>query len=392
MIAQRLLISTTAASALLFSLSAGANAEVSAEAVIDGLKRQFSLQGVEFSAESSEMRGNDIVLSGVTVTPASAANKFTIDQILLEDVEEAGNGAFVVGRAAVPAFSSESDGYTVAFEGAAIEGYYIAGPDETDPFAKGGIYRTIEVGGVTVGKGSTPAFQLEGATATMSPYEVGGTMDYDVQVKDFTIDFSQVDDPKAKATMGALGYETLTGRVNATGQWNAGSGDASMSQAIILDDAATLNIDFALSGYTPELIAAIQEMNKQMEDQSDQAKGLAMMGLMQQLQIGNVSIELVDDSATGKILDFVAKQQGATREGVVAMAKGTLPFALAQLQNPEFAASVTAAVGAYLDSPGSLKIAALPANPVPIAQIVGAAMAAPQSIIGVLNLQVTANE
>ncbi|MCK5746415.1 MAG: hypothetical protein KAH44_09370, partial [Oricola sp.] len=267
-----------------------------------------------------------------------------------------------------------------------------AGPDETDPIAKGGVYRNIEIGGVTVGKGGTPAFQLEGVSVAMSPYEVGGTMDYDVKVKDFTIDFTQVDDPKAKATMGELGYETLTGRVNATGRWDAGSGDASMSQAIILDDAATFNIDLAVGGYTPELIAALQEMNKQMQDQSDQAKGLAMMGLMQQLQIGNISIELVDDSATGKVLDFVAKQQGSTREGVVAMAKGTLPFALAQLQNPEFAASVTAAVSAYLDNPGSLKIAALPAAPVPVAQVVGAAMAAPQSIIGVLNIKVTANE
>lgn len=394
MTVQRLLISTTAASALLFSLAAGAHAEVSAEAVIDGLKRQLSLQGMEFTAESSEMRGNDVMLSGVTVTPTAAENenKFTIDQILLEDVEEAGNGAFVVGRAAVPAFSNESNGYTVAFEGAAVEGYYIAGPDETDPIAKGGVYRTIEIGGVTVGKGGSPAFQLEGVSVAMSPYEVGGTMDYDVKVKDFTIDFTQVDDPKAKATMGELGYETLTGRVNATGQWNAGNGDASMSQSIVLDDAMALNIDIAVGGYTPELIAAIQEMNKQMQEQSDQAQGLAMMGLMQQLQIGTVSIELVDDSATGKILDFVGKQQGTTREGVVAMAKGTLPFALAQLQNPDFSASVTAAVGAFLDSPGSLKIAAMPAAPVPVAQIMGAAMAAPQSIIGVLNLKVTANE
>jgi hypothetical protein len=100
----------------------------------------------------------------------------------------------------------------------------------------------------------------------------------------------------------------------------------------------------------------------------------------------------VDDSATGKVLDFVAKQQGTNRESIIAQAKGTLPFALAQLQNPAFAASVSAAVGAYLDNPQSLKIAAMPANPVPVAQIMGAAMAAPQSIIGVLGLAITANE
>ena len=55
MIAQRLLISTAAASTLLFSLTAGANAEVSAEAVVDGLKRQLELQGMDFDAASAEL-------------------------------------------------------------------------------------------------------------------------------------------------------------------------------------------------------------------------------------------------------------------------------------------------------------------------------------------------
>jgi hypothetical protein len=117
-----------------------------------------------------------------------------------------------------------------------------------------------------------------------------------------------------------------------------------------------------------------------------------MLGLMQQLEIGNISVELVDDSGTNKLLDFAATKQGTNREGVIAMVKGTLPVALAQLQNPEFAAKVSAAVSAFLDNPGSLKIVAAPSAPVPVAQIMGAAMSAPQSVIGVLGINVTANE
>jgi hypothetical protein len=216
-------------SALLISLSFGALADVSAEAVFDGLKRQLSLQGVEMSAESTDMRGNDVVLSGVAITVPNGEKDVRLEQVLLEDVEEAGNGAFVIGRMAVPAFSNEQDGYTFAMEGASVEGYYVAGPDETDPIVKGGVYRQIEIGGVAVARGSNPVFQLEGVTATMSPYEVGGTMDYDVKVKDFTIDFTQVDDPKTSAVMNELGYDTLSGRVDATGRWDSSSGDASLS-------------------------------------------------------------------------------------------------------------------------------------------------------------------
>ena len=64
------------------------------------------------------------------------------------------------------------------------------------------------------------------------------------------------------------------------------------------------------------------------------------------------------------MLDFVAKQQGSNRASIIAQAKGALPFALAQLQNPEFAAQAAAAIGAFLDNPGSLKISSAPARTV----------------------------
>lgn len=389
----RTLASLSVASTVLFALAPQALADVNADAVFDGLKRQMALQGAQLAAESVELRGgDDIVLSGVSVNAPSGEQAFKIDMILLEDVAEADNGAYVIGRIAAPAFTSENDGYTLAFEGATVEGYYVAGPEETDPIAKAGVYRGVTIGGIAVAKGSAPIFTLDGMTATMSEYKPGGTMEYDVDVKDFTVDFNQIDDPKTRSAMTELGYGTLTGRVTGEGMWNTSTGEASMVQSIVIDEAATLNMDVAVGGYTPELVAALQEMNAQMKDQSDEAVGLAMLGLMQQLQIGNISIELVDDSVTGRALDFVAKQQGTNRANIIAQAKGTLPFALAQLKNPEFAAKVSAAVGAFLDNPGTLKIAASPANPVPVAQIMAAAMTAPQSVIGVLGVTVSANE
>ena len=393
MTALRLPITAAAASTILLSLVAGAHADVSPDAVLDGLKRQFALQGLDITAASAELSGgNDVLLSGVTIDVPSADNDIKLERILLEQVSEAGNGAFVIGRIAAPAFQNEQDGYTLSLEGAAVEGYYVAGPDETDPIVKGGVYRAVTVGGVAVSRGSTPVFTLEGMTATMSPYEPGATMEYDVEVKDFSIDFSQVEDPRTRASMTELGYGTMTGRMTADGSWNTDSGDMSMDQAIVLDDAATLNIDFAIGGYTPELVAALQQVNLQMEEQGEEAMGFGRLGLMQQISIDSVTIELVDDSATGRILDFVAKQQGTNRESVIAQAKLALPAALVRLQVPDFAAKVTAAVGTFLDDPGSLTIAARPANAVPVVQIMGAAMTSPQSIIGVLGLDATANE
>ena len=48
-------------------------------------------------------------------------------------------------------------------------------------------------------------------------------------------------------------------------------------------------------------------------------------------------------------------------------------------------------VSTYLADPQSLLISAQPTNPVPIAQLIGAAMAAPQQIPQLLNLTISAN-
>jgi hypothetical protein len=116
-----------------------------------------------------------------------------------------------------------------------------------------------------------------------------------------------------------------------------------------------------------------------------------MLGLMQQIEINAISIEIRDDSLTNRILDFVGEQQGMNRANVIAMAKGVLPIGLAQLQDPAFAAEATAAIGQFLDDPGTLRIAAEPTSAVPVAQIMAVAMSAPQALISTLAVSITAN-
>ena len=158
-----------------------------------------------------------------------------------------------------------------------------------------------------------------------------------------------------------------------------------------VDDAADLNLTMDIGGYTPELVGAMQDMQAQMAGQSEEQMGMAMLGLMQQLEINALAIEIDDNSLTNRILDFVAEQQGMNRQNVVAMAKGVLPLGLAQLQDPEFAANATAAIGSFLDDPQSLRVAAEPTNPVPLAQLMAAAMSAPQMLIKTLAVTITAN-
>jgi hypothetical protein len=382
---------TATAATLFLGFNAHAFAEVDAQAVFDGLKRQLGAQGLEVSAVSVTAEGsNNVVISGISVGVPGEDDVFKFEGLLLEDVMEADNGAYVIGRMSAPAATMTEDGITVEFEGATVEGFYVAGPEETDPIVAAGLYRVLEIGEVEVSAAGSTMFKLDGVVSKMSAYEPGGTMEFDAEVEGFSIDFTKVPEPDVQKTMGELGYDQMSGRMTMTGSWDTSSGDMTADQVYEVDDAATLNIGLSIGGYTPELVAALQKMQADMQDQGDEAMGLAMMGLMQQLEIGGLSIEIVDRSATGRILDFVAKEQGTNREGIVAQAKGILPFALAQLQNPEFAAKVSAAVGSYLDNPGSLQIVSAPASPVPVAQIMAAGMSAPHTLIDVLAVDVAA--
>ena len=72
--------------------------------------------------------------------------------------------------------------------------------------------------------------------------------------------------------------------------------------------------------------------------------------------------------------------------------KGTLPFALAAVQNADFQQQVSSAAGAFLDNPESIEIAMEPGSPLSFAVITGSAISAPQTLPEVLGVIVKANE
>lgn len=371
----------------------GAAWAADAKAVADAVTAQLANQGIKLTIGSAENDGDDIVLKDVGVTPTDLETA-EIGEVVLEDVEENGGG-YTIGRLAAPAFTREKDGMTLDFGGAEINGLQVPGPDETDPIRKLMLATGASVGPVKVSDGSGEVFRMDGGTMTMSPYEAGGTMTYEAAFTGLYADMSKLPDEKSRMTLSALGYNTLSGNITYSGLWNTSDGRMTVDEMVTtVDDAAALKMTFDISGYTPQFVAALQDMQKQMADGKidQQAQGLAMLGLMQQLTFNGMQLRVEDASLTGKVLDFFAKQQGVDRNAMVQQTKGVLPFMLAQLNNPQFAAKVTEAVGAYLDNPQSLTVTAAPPNPVPAAQIMAAGMSAPQSIPDVLGVTVTAND
>ncbi|WP_298817761.1 hypothetical protein [uncultured Roseibium sp.] len=107
-------------------------------------------------------------------------------------------------------------------------------------------------------------------------------------------------------------------------------------------------------------------------------------------QFVDASLVFNDAGITAKGLKHIADAEGIPedvfREALVAQAaEATRP-----IQNETFTNMVSEAVSKFLENPGELKVTLAPANPVPLAQILGS-MAAPQTIPDLLNVNVTAN-
>jgi hypothetical protein len=190
-----------------------------------------------------------------------------------------------------------------------------------------------------------------------------------------------------------VGYSTVDGIITMKGSWNPTDGRMTVTEgAYDFKDVGRLNMTFDITGYTPALVKAMQEMNKTMEGQDESAKGLAMLGLIQQLSFNSMSLRFDDASLTGRIIDYAAKQAGQDKAAITNQTKAMIPFMVAQLQDPEFAAKVTEATSAYLDAPKSLEIKAAPAAPVPFALLIATGSTQPQALIKQLNVTVTANQ
>ncbi|TIU39466.1 MAG: hypothetical protein E5W28_04735, partial [Mesorhizobium sp.] len=252
-------------------------------------------------------------------------------------------------------------------------------------------YKSAELSNMTVKVGDKTAFAMDGLAVQITPPADGKAMDFTANTEKFTADLSLIDDPKSKEAIEALGYQNISGNIAMAGTWQPSDGKMELSKYdISVENAGTLG------GYTVDFIKSMQAMQKQLASQPEgadnSAQGMAMLGLMQQLSFNGASVRFEDDSLTGKVLDYVGKQQGMSAKDVANQAKAIVPFGMAQLNNPELTAEVSSAVNTFLDDPKSLEISAEPPSSVPFALIMAGAMSNPLDLPKTLGVKVKANQ
>lgn len=369
---------------------AGAGAQT-VEAAVDRLKTLVEDQGMTINWQSVDVSGADAVLVGVQVGMEDTA--LPIGNVTLTGVSQAGNGYRIEGIA-FETLSMMDSGSGLLVDDVSMAGVLLPNADAQDRYGGFLFYENMTIGTIDVRAEGKQVFSAKDIYADVTAPENGAAMDFTGAVESFTVDLSIIPDGDQRAVLEALGYLQLSGYMETAGTWQPSDGRMALSQYdITVSDAGTFGFAFDLGGYTPDFIASLRTIQKQMAANpggDDAAQGLAVLGLLQQLSFNGAEIYFADDSLTEKVIGFVAEMQGMRPADIANQAKAVLPFLLAELKNPDLTTKVTQAVSSFLDNPGTLRISAQPSQAVPFAMIMAGAMSAPESLIGTLGVTITA--
>lgn len=366
--------------------------------VLAKINALYALQGGKVEAASTAVEGSNVKLSGVTVSFAGMDGKsFPLGDVTLENVEEADDG-YNIEKIAFPNVNTTQEGVTFTASDISIGGVYVPNEPKAGTIESMMLYQNFVAGPMAATKDGKQVFALEGIEANLNTAEDQSKFDFDATVSGINVDLSTAPDPKAQEAISALGLQTLNGEVTMKGSWTLADGKFELSEyAFDFENVGRLDVRFSLSGYTLDFIKAMQDAIKAAETNPDkaaaqQAMGMSMLGLAQQLSYNGASIRFDDAGITAKALDFAGKQQGVDGKQMAQSLKGMMPMMLGAMNMPDLQKQIESAVGAFLDDPKSLTISANPAQPLPAPQIMGAAMGDPANLVKTLNVQVTAND
>lgn len=360
----------------------------------------FATGGSNITAENVEVDGSNVVFKGLKlgVEGATAEKPLMLEELTLEGVTEEEGGAYFIERVEFPEVNVTEEKSSFKVQDLYLAGVYVPGDANAEGIDSLMFYEEAHSGPVEVTVDGKSVFSMAEAVGTMGLSDDESTITFEGNVTGVKADLSTVEDPQAKAQIEALGLTTLDGNMNMSGSWEVESGTIDIDDySIDFANVGKLSLAFSMSGYTLDLVKQMQEQARMMQaqpqnEQAQQAAGLAMLGLVQQLSLVDAQIRFEDAGITKRGLDYAGKSQGTDGAQMAQMVKGMLPILLAQAKLGAIQNEISAAVNTYIDDPKALTIAAAPANPVAFPMIMGAAMGAPETIPGLIGLKVTAND
>ena len=368
---------------------------------VDLLKKMnaaYAMQGGQLAADGIDVDDNTVTLKGATFKPLSGGQGVPLGKVTMTDVTEEDDGGYAIDKISFPDISVTNEGVTFTAGDMSLGGVTVPADANADGIDGLLLYSTAHTGPITVTKDGKEVASVKEIAFTLTPAHDDSGFDFTGDISAIKADLSDVKDPSSQGTIDKLALQHIDGALTMKGSWEIKPGTVNIEDfGLDLANVGRLDLSLGISGYTMEFMKSLQETAKAAEANPDkqaaqQATGLAMMGLMQQLTLNSAEIHFKDASITKRLLDYAGASQNVSGEQMANTLKGLAPIMLAQLNIPELQNSVSAAINSYLDKPESFTLDATPDKPIPFPMIVGAAMGAPNTIPKMIGLKVTANE
>lgn len=293
------------------------------------------------------------------------------------------DGGYSADEVLAESFGLEADDAKVKADRVLLTKYVGQAPAKVVPGkVSGERVQRAEVTGITITTEDSKVVPIASVTFSADDYVGDMPRKASFDMKGLVVPLDPADPDVAQAR--ALGYEKVSLDVAFSGTWDDKTGRLDIpSLTIGAADMGTLKLAVAIGGLTP---AVIEEMKKAEADQAKQ------MELLQQLTVEKASLRWDDASLVTRVIGMQAKEQGVDSKTYAKQIKLMLPAILSMVGNKDFEKKVASAAGTFLEAPKSLTVSAMPKQPLPVAQIMGAAMMAPQSLPSVLGAEVSAND
>ncbi len=384
-------------SGMAFLSLAGSAFALDGQDLLKKINAAYTLQGGTLLADGVDVDGTTVTLKNASFKPNSGA-ALPIGEITLTGVEEDEDGGYYIEEAAFPNINKTNDGATLTATELTLGGISVPADPKGEGLDSMLLYESAHSGPVKVVKDGAEVFSLGGSDVNLTLREDESGFDFDGAFKSLKADLTKASDPQSKEAIDKLALQHINGDITMKGAWELTPGTIDVSElAFDFTNVGKLNLAFKISGYTMPFVKSLQEAAKQAEanqnkEEAQQALGLSMLGLMQQLSFESAQIRFDDASITRRALDYAGSQQGMSGKQMADSLKAMTPIMLAQLNIPELQNAVSAAVNTFLDDPKSLTVRAAPDKPVPLPMIMGAAMGAPNTLPQVLGVKVSAND
>lgn len=321
-----------------------------------------------------------------------------LGNLTLQDVTAEDGGAYHIDRIEFPEVNVTEEKTSFNVKDLYLAGVRVPGSTTGDDLNSLMMYEEAHSGPIIVTNDGKQVFAISEASGSVSLAEDESSLSFEGSVTGIKADLTSVEDANSKDAIDGLGLQTVKGDISVSGSWEPASGTINLEDYTFdFTDIGSLSLSFALSGYTMDLVKQFQETARTMQadpnnEQAQQAAGIAMFGLMQQMSFKSAQISFEDDGITKRGLDYAGKQQGSDAEQMAQMVKGMLPILLAQAKLGALQNEVSEAVNAFIDDPKNITVTAEPEKEVPFPMIMGAAMGAPESVPALLGVSVTAND